>query len=248
MDSRQAREILMRYRPGPIDPADPELAEALDLARRDPELGRWFDQHRAFQDAIRDRFRQLPVPADLKDTILAQNRAAEAGARWLRPAFHVLAAAAAITLLIGLAWFWSRSREDNGFAAFRNRVARNAQRGYAMDITTTNLGEIRRYLAAHEAPADYVLPTPLDKLPGHGGAIVRWQDKQVSMVCFALNERDDLYLFVAGRSVLPDAPSTAEPKFARVGRLFTASWSAGAHTYVLAGRGDEAFLRGYLGQ
>jgi len=248
MNSRQAREILMRYRPGVADDSDPELAQALEQAARDPELGRWFEHHRAFQNAVRDRFTQLSPPAGLKDKILAQYRPAEVVVWWQRPDFRTLAAAAAaaIVLLVGLAVFRDRPREDQSFLAFRNRIVRNAQRGYAMDITTTNLDEIRRYLAAHEASADYVLPGPLQQLPGDGGAVVRWQNRKVSMVCFDSGNHNDLYLFVARRSDLPDAPAAPEPEFSRIGKLTTASWSTGDKVYVLAGKGDEQFLRRYL--
>src|SRR5436190_4628602 len=246
MTSQLAKEILLRYRPGTADASDPEFAEALDQAERDPELGRWFAQQQAFQIAIRDRFRRLPVPAALKKNILAGYRPAVIPVRWQQPAFQVLAAAAAITLLIGVALFWSQPREDSSFAAFQSRVVRNAQRGYAMEITSTNLGEIRRFLAAQGAHADYVLPAPLEKLPGDGGAVVRWHNKTVSMVCFNLGNHDDLFLFVASRSDLPDAPATSEPQFTQIGRLTAASWSAGDRTYVLAGPGDEQSVRRYL--
>ena len=55
MDSRQAKEILMRYRPGSADASDPEFALALEQVKHDPQLARWFDQHRAFQDAVEGR-------------------------------------------------------------------------------------------------------------------------------------------------------------------------------------------------
>ena len=247
MNSRLAKEILLRYRPGPTDASDPEFAEALEQAKRDPDLGSWFAQHQAFHNTIRDRFKQLPVPAGLKEDILAGYRPPLIPVWWQQPAFQSLAAAAAIVLLIGVAFFWSQPREDRSFAAFQSRVVRNAQRGYVMDITTTNLGEIRQYLAAHEAPADYVLPAPLEKLPGDGGAVLRWHNKPVSMVCFDLGNHNGLFLFVAGRADLPDAPSASEPQFAKIGKLTAASWSTGDRTYVLAGPGDEQFVRRYLG-
>src|SRR5882724_4293643 len=130
MDSRLAKAILLRYRPGATDASDPEFAEALEQAERDPELGRWFAQHRAFHNTIRDRFKQLPVPASLKEAILAGCRPTVIPVWWQRPAFQALAAAAAIVLLIGVARFWSRPREERSFAAFQSRVVRNAQRGY----------------------------------------------------------------------------------------------------------------------
>ena len=246
MDSRLAKEILLRCRPGTAEASDPEFAEALEQAKRDPELGRWFAQHQSFHKTIRDRFRQLPVPAGLKEDILAGYRPAVIPFWWQQPAFRSLAAAAAIVLLIGVAFFWSQPREDRSFAAFQNRVVRNAQRGYVMDITTTHLGEIRQYLATQGALADYVLPALLEKLPGDGGAVLRWHNKPVSMVCFDLGNHNDLFLFVASRGDLPDAPSAAEPQFTKIGKLTAASWSTGDRTYVLAGPGDEQFVRGYL--
>src|SRR6266496_3824480 len=165
MNSRLAKEILLRFRPGTTDASDPEFAAALEQAKRDPELGRWFAQHQALYNAIRGRLKQLPVPAGLKEDILAGYRPAATPVWWQQPAFQAMAAAAAIALLIGIAWLGSQTREDRSFAAFQNRVVRNAQRGYVMDITTTNLVEIRQYLATHGAQADYVLPTPLEKLP-----------------------------------------------------------------------------------
>ena len=246
MDSLLAKEILLRYRPGTTDASDPEFAEALDQAKRDPELGRWFAQNQAFQSTIRARFKQLPVPAGLKEDILAGYRAPANPVWWQRPAFQAFAAAAAILLFIGLTLFWSQPREGRSFAAFQSRVVRNAQRGYAMEITTTNLGEIRQYLASQGAQADYVLPAPLEKLPGDGGAVLRWQNKTVSMVCFDLGDHNDLYLFVANRADLPGAPSTSDPKFTKIGNLTAASWSAGNRTYVLAGPGDAQFVGQYL--
>jgi hypothetical protein len=246
MTSQLAKEVLLRYRPGTADASDPEFAEALDLAKRDPELGRWFAQHQALYFTIRDRFRELPVPAALKEDILTGYRPLVIPAWWQQPAFQALAAAAAIVLLIGVVLFRPQPREDRSFAAFQSRVVRNAQRGYAMDMTTTNLSEIRRFLAAQGAHADYVLPAALEKLPGDGSAVLRWNDKTISMVCFDLGNHNDLFLFVASRSDLPDAPATSVPQFTQIGRLTAASWSAGDRTYVLAGPGDEQFVRKYL--
>ena len=112
MDSRLAKEILLCYRPGTADPSDPEFAEALEQAKRDPELGRWFSQHQALHITLRDRFKQLPVPAGLKQEILAGYRSAVVPVWWQQPAFQALAAAAAIMLLIGVALFcWTHERQ-----------------------------------------------------------------------------------------------------------------------------------------
>src|ERR1051326_3550808 len=221
MDSRQAREILLRLRPGRTDDPDPEVAEALAQARRDPELARWLENHRAFQQTVAERLRDVPVPGGLKERILAGSPPRPVVVPWRQPVLYGLAAAAAIVLMVSLVLLSARQAEDRSFAGFRNRVVRNAQRGYAMDITTTNHAEIRNYLAANQAPSDYVVPDRLEALPGDGGAVIHWNNRTVSMVCFRLNQREDLYLFVASRTDVPGAPGTASPEFSRIGRLTT---------------------------
>jgi hypothetical protein len=74
MNCSEAKEVLLLYRPGTADAADPQIAEALELAGRDPELRRWFDQHRAFQKAVRAKFQQIEVPAHLKTSLLIRGQ------------------------------------------------------------------------------------------------------------------------------------------------------------------------------
>jgi hypothetical protein len=62
MSARQVRETLILYRPGTADGEDPEAARALAAMTHDPELSRWFAKHRALCEALREKFRQIPVP------------------------------------------------------------------------------------------------------------------------------------------------------------------------------------------
>ena len=75
MNSRHAKEILVLYRPATADREEPEVAAALALAERDPELGRWLQDHCETQAALRARFKQIPVPEGLKEQILSERRA-----------------------------------------------------------------------------------------------------------------------------------------------------------------------------
>jgi len=70
MKCSEAKEVLLLYRPGIADAGDPRVAEALELAARDPEMRRWFNEHRAFQKAMRAKFRQIEVPHHLKASLL----------------------------------------------------------------------------------------------------------------------------------------------------------------------------------
>jgi hypothetical protein len=62
MNSQAAKRILLLYRPGTADKEDPEVAHALAVLPRDPELSLWFVNHCTVCNAFRDKFRQIPVP------------------------------------------------------------------------------------------------------------------------------------------------------------------------------------------
>lgn len=240
MTRDEAKEILTTYRPGEPDGDEPELAAAFALLESDPELKTWFDQHRAFNVSMREGLRSIPVPENLAETIFRQHRS------WWRSA-ALIATAAAIALLIVLTPSdHDPARETNTFEGFRSRMVRSALRQYQMDMVTNDLAEIRNFLARHQGHADYLLPSPLEKMPGDGCAVLRWNDHPVSLVCFRLNEAKDLYLFIINDSDLPNPPPGAGPEMARVNKLMTASWRSMGKTYLLAGEGDEAFLRKFL--
>ncbi len=244
MDRQAAKEILVLYRPGVSQPTDSEFAEAIELTRRDRELGEWFAAHCAFQSAVRARLREVPVPVALKERIIASRTRWRKIPRWNGP--WVWAAAAAMVLLFGLSRAWLAPADADDFGHFRDKMARVALRTYRMDMVTNDLNQIRGFLRTNEAQADYVLSKPLEKLPGSGCAILKWHNRPVTLICFDLGLRKQLYLFVVNRNSLPGAPPSTSPDFEQVNKLMTASWSAGGKTYVLAGVGDESMLKQYL--
>ena len=242
------------YRPDSADANDAEFAEALALVRQDAELGRWFDEHCAIHRAIRTRFSQIAVPEGLKEQIVSEHRARAAVAWWRQPS--LLAAAAVIALVLGVAALWLRSGGDNleqeNFATYRSRMVKAVLRNYAMTLETNDPNQIRTHLAQRQAPTDYVLPKALEQTATAGCGVLPWQDKRVAMICFltgkplGAGEKSDLFLFIVDRGTLPDAPSGNAPEIARVNKLITASWSDGDKTYVLAAPSDEASIRKYF--
>jgi hypothetical protein len=69
MTTREAREKLLLYR-GPIDEADPQFEEALNFARRDPELAGWLREHvKCFED-VRSKLREIEPPVGLPERIV----------------------------------------------------------------------------------------------------------------------------------------------------------------------------------
>ena len=67
----EARSVLALHRPGCGDAGDPRTAEALAMARRDPELARWLEERAALHAAVREKFKQIQVPAGLEARIVA---------------------------------------------------------------------------------------------------------------------------------------------------------------------------------
>ncbi len=153
MNRDEAKIILLPYRLGTADADDPQIAEALALAERDQELKDWLVEHCARQFVLRENFRQIRVPAGLKEQIISERaRSAKkqlSGGqilRWRRWAVLVL-----LTVLVPF-WFSPRAHDDT-LSIYQNRMVGVALRGYAMDLIATirkksapTLRKIRRRL------------------------------------------------------------------------------------------------------
>ena len=241
MNPIEAKRILLAYRPGTADADDAEVAEALAEARRDPGLHEWALQQAAFQQSMRTTLREMPVPPELRERILARNKVLTPR-WWQRPS--ALAAAAAIALFLGLAWMLLQPATGHPFETYRDRMVRAVLRQYTMDIVTNDMAEVRKFLSTRNAPSDYVLPAGLARLPVSGAGILSWRDRRVAMVCLESTNQGTLFLFVVDRNSVDGAPG-ATRTFDQVSRLTTVSWSEGERTYVLAGNGSRETLLDY---
>ena len=244
MNSHEAKQTLLAWRPGHGDLRDPQVAEALEQARRDPALQAWLEKHANFQRAMEHSFRQIPVPEDLRDRILSGRKVVRVGfwtwrREWIR-------AAAVVALLLGLAALWFRPAPSDSFATFRERTVLGVQRVYpAMDIATNDMAQVRKFLASRNAPADYKLPAGLSRLPVIGAGVLSWQGRGVSMVCLDSLDAGTLFLFVLEESSVNDPPPGA-PEFVPVFEMMTASWTEGGKVFVLAGSGGMEALHRHL--
>ena len=245
MNSTEAKQILLLHRPGVREFDDPQMAEALELTRTDPELGQWFAQHQAFQMAMRAKLREIPVPEHLKMSLLARQRIVQPPVFWQGPVWMV--AAAIFMVLLGLTLFWLKPSVPDRFSHYRETMVSAAVRMYSMDLVTSNQTQLRRFIATNGAPADYLLTDGLTKLPLKGGGLLRWRGNPVSMVCFD-RAGNTLFLFVMKRSALKDPPPplSSKAELAPVDGLTTASWTQGDDTYVLAGPQEPGFPEKYL--
>jgi hypothetical protein len=245
MNSPQAKEVLLRYRPGTSDDRDPEVRAALQQASRDPRLAAWLEEHQRFQEHVQERLSGLEPPAGLREQILSEKRANLSG--WRSPRRLVAGSLAVLLLVLGFAFLAVRDGdEENRFATFRSRMVKTALRGYAMDLETPDAAEIRDYLGTRQAPSGRVMSPGLDAAPLMGCAVLTWRGKPASMICYGNGPRPELWLFVVDSDALPDAPAGSALLIEKVNRLNTVSWTRDGQTYVLAGEGDATRLRELL--
>ena len=253
MNRDQAKTILLRYRPGTADITDPEIAEALGLAKSEPELNHWLTEHCAQQEALRAGFRKITAPAGLKEQIISEETAR--GRAGLRRQRVLLAAACVVAALIILApiWWQYRGKADtDSYANLRNSMASIALRVYRMDLVTSDRASVRAFLARKDAPADYVLPAPLEQAAVTGCAVEYWRGVKVSMICFRTGkpmppgQQSDLWLFVLDREAVKNAPPADERRFDQVSRLGMITWTTGDKLYLMGTVGQEPDVRQYL--
>ncbi len=248
MTPREAQEVLLSCKPGSEPADDPQVAEALDLVRADADLRQWYEQHRTWDSAVRQKFRDLPVPADLKASILAGEKVVAGPAHWWNRRAAILAVAAMVTLLVTIGLMLVRRAPPTSadtFAQFRTRMIGTVLREYRMDLETNDMAQIRSFLVSRGAPADYQVPAGLQKLKLAGCGKLDWQGKPVAMVCFEDQRERLVWMFVAKAANWNDRPSS-EPDFARVISCATASWSEGDAVYVIGGETSEAEIRKLL--
>jgi hypothetical protein len=254
VNTNEAKTILLLYRPGTADAEDPQIAAALALTKSDAELEQWFAQHCARQNALRAKFRQVGAPAGLKEQIVSE-QLAEIRRHARRKEKVTLAVALSVTfaalVFIAITLAPRFQGPDTSLAVYQTQMAGIATGGYGMSLLTNDLTQIRAYLAQNDAPADYHLPAPLEKIPAAGCAIQAWSGKKVSMICFRTNpalaaNQSDLWLFIVDRQAVKHAPATEAPQFAPAGPLFAAAWVQDDKLYVLGTRGDAAAIRKFL--
>ena len=230
------------------------MAEALALAKINPELAGWLEIHCAAQEALRTKFRQIAPPAGLKEQIISEH---SASMRTIskRPTVQFALVGLFLFLVATLAFFCFPRRApvpENTLAFYQHDMVSHVLRGYPMDLTTNDATPIHAYLAQNHAPADFTLPPALRKTSLAGCAVEEWQGAKVSLVCFHTGKplppgvASDLWLFVVDRASVKDAPSTAVPQFANIKGLTTATWADGDKLYLLGIEGGQPDIKQYL--
>jgi len=190
--------VLHAYRPNGADARDPIFRAALEQAARDPELGAWLKEQRAFDSLITSKLAEFQPTATLYSAIMAgiANRSPKRHFT-LRP----LLAVAAVLILSGaiLLPFYLESRSKSKLIEqFQraNLTMLSSTPVPQLDLVTAEFSETQEYLAEKNAPCIPFLPSSLLDLPTAGCKTLHWRGQELSLTCFRLPSGKLLHVFV----------------------------------------------------
>jgi hypothetical protein len=248
MDNQEAKFILNAYRPGGEDANDARFADALEQARRDPELERWFRESVAFDAAVVQKFREVTLPTDLRQSILAGVKVSRPS-RWRNSLLKCGIAAAFLFAAIAGS-LMLREITKPRLAGWQNKalniVSLLVSNSSSFDVQSRNPAELMSWLRANDAPAIQTLPYNLDKLESVGCKTFSWNGAPVSVICFMRLDRGLIHLVATRGSVTRISASNLDVNFVQHGKWATATWREGDKVYMLALEGSRDQLRSYL--
>jgi hypothetical protein len=248
MTNEEAKFILSAYRPNGCDATDPAMAEALEQAARDPELGAWFREELAVDRVISKKLAEVAVPDGLRGNILTGHRMMEpTGSAGWRMA-TVMKWAAVFIAFVGIAVFLSlRDPADGQIAQYRSdMMGLLAMKAAPLDYQGRSLSDVRNWLEDNHSLAQFEVSHTLSNQPTMGCQVLEWNGAQVTLVCFDTGDGQLAHLLVVDRSAFPDLGELPQPVMESVAGWTTASWASEDRVYLLAGKGERPEIRGFL--
>jgi hypothetical protein len=248
MDNREAKFILTAYRSGGQDARDSRFTEALEQARRDPILERWFSESIAFDTAMTEKLRAIEAPPDLRENILAGVKVSRP-LRWSKPFIKWAIAAALISMAILGSLIWHETRPAH-LAGWQNQaldvVSSLVRNESSFDAQSHGADELLTWLRANHAPAAQTLPQNLGKLESLGCKTFSWAGRSISVICFVRPDGGLIHLVTMSTSPERDRELKSQPRVVQQNHWATATWREGEMTYMLALEGSPDQLRTYL--
>jgi len=239
MDKHEARIILQSYRPG-RDADDPAFAEALAVARQDPELGAWLERECELDAAISERLRQSPVPDDLCQAILAghrsQRRASHSASTWWRS--PALAWAAAMVLLLAAGIYFrdgskARPVEQMSILAYRMAMATNLNTPFVFDVRNDEPEQLREWLAKNGICKNLELPEILRNSTAIGCKVFEYEHLKPALICFTLPDEKVVHLFVVEARAFEGSRVGPDPSLCRSDRWNACFWRNEEQVFLL---------------
>jgi hypothetical protein len=248
----EAKTILQSYRPSGADAHDSAFAEALQLARENPELGNWFSRQQAFDAALSSEMSHVAAPADLRNRILQaaadQSGSAErspegrtAGSTttttrrsWWREAHGwKWASAAAVVVLLGSGAFLLRPRSTPLTKSPLAAIAiEDAEDGSKHGNRSKEASELRKKMNQPTTRLQDLLPIDYETLHESGCRTVKVEGRDVVEFCFKRNGAGH-HWYIARREDFPKLKAPEVPEVSQEKGASIATWADKTHLHVL---------------
>lgn len=249
MNNEEAKFLLQAYRPNGRDAQDPQFLEALEQVKRDPGLEQWFREQQAYDRAISEKVRAVPVPASLKADILAGRKTFQPTSWWTRRSM-VTALAACLVALLSLIAVLMLSSDRLEFARFRADMVEYIQNAEqdpeSLRLTPSDVTGIQSWIAENADQLQVEVPPALSEGSGVGCSVVDWNGESVVLACFRLEGGKVAHLLVIDRHGLRHGPEPGVQYVASLEGMNTAAWSTDDETYLLVSSAPQETLRGLL--
>jgi hypothetical protein len=214
-----------------------------------------------FRSQIQKHYDAQNLPAAKADAILASGGTGAADgdkivalpARRAQGWRIAWALAASFVLLAGLVVWWRpQGRGTVSYAVFAPRIVEFFGKPPELPKRSQNPEELRAWLLAQGAPADFQIPEKLRPLKSFGCQVVDVHGRPAYLTCFWAEKKpgvDDgslVHLWVARRSDFRDAPPTDGPQFRELNGWSFAAWSDGDVIYTMAAAAPLEKLRNFV--
>jgi hypothetical protein len=206
MTREEAEELLSALRPHGADGADPVFREALELARKDSDLGAWLARQQEFDQMLVEELSSIRPPEGLRETILESLRKTARPLQFWRNAWPALAAAAVLVAFFLSQQVLTLRNPSSRFQSFRSdALAMVAVRpAPKLDLETASLGISQAFIQQHEAPRLGQFPLKLQAMATAGCRVFVWRQHLASLTCFRLPSGTLLHLMVIDAKALRD--------------------------------------------
>ncbi|MBK1877320.1 hypothetical protein [Pelagicoccus mobilis] len=261
MDRETAKEILSAYRPNGTDALDDNLQAALEQARRDPELNKWFESQIDFDKRQAGALASIKGPEAGKKAILATALFQDEAEPIEQPAKKKIvfvnwwrqAAAAAVVAFAALYSVFLYDRPDPelgelSHASWLHSVSILADSALPLDKRGNQIPAIHQWLDQRGAPHATSLPGSLTHETQLAGCRIfdLPNGKKASLVCFAEGS-DFVHVFTVRKSDLQGMP-IQEQSWERQGDWNLFAWSEGDMLMTIASKLSPEALTPLLSQ
>jgi hypothetical protein len=244
MEARKIKDLLHAWRPGQDVP--PEVAHAREIASGDPEISKWLENERAFDQAFADKLRNVPVPNDLLDKILDAHKAGEGRVvpfpRSGVPAEksgrnavirYAVSIAASVVIVSGVLFIASKSRPAND--DLDSFVSAMVVRAMADELNAAGgMDSVVKGLQSEHAPVPGELPRDLSKFTPASYGVIETQNCKVGQIAFSGGESYRL-LVLERRCLGGCSQQLSKPVIFNLGDKLAVSWTKGAQVFILVG-------------